>query len=268
MSSLPPLRKKTVDGKLYKRRAQTEVFIHTCHELTFEELSNRAEISSRKHSEYIPSEVLVYFLRQTKTHNNDAQFSVLYQLLQKRIKRVCPRSEFRLGEKDGAAAHLLDFQEFILDDFTERVVCDRQKYEEKLDGFEVAFDRMIAQRKKDAMRKMYRRDKPTTPFEYDEDGEVSADVEKNLAWLNPNASSVEDDITYRIQRLRAIDTLPNDERRVITMIFAGIPSESTDPDVPTISKLLECGSQTVRNRRSRAVKKLQKILGTEVKDVK
>lgn len=267
MRNLPPLRKKTVDGKLYKRRAQTEALIHICHELTFEEFSNRAEISARKHSEYIPSEVLVYFLRQTKTHNNDTQFGVLYQLLEKRIKRVCPRSETRLGGKDGAVAHLLDFQDFVLDDFSERVMCDRQEYEEKLDGFEVAFDRMIARRKNDAMRKMYRRDKPTTPLEYDEDGEVSADVEKSLACLNPNASSVEDDITYRFQLLRAIDTLPNDERRVITMIIAEIPSESTDPDVPTISKLLGCGPQTVRNRRDRAVAKLQKILGTEVKDV-
>lgn len=265
MNSLPPLRKKTVDGKLYKRRAQTDALIHTCHELTFEEFSNRAEIGARKHSEYIPSEVLMYFLRQTKTHNTDVQFNVLYQLLEKRIKRVCPRSEIRVGEKDGAVAHLLDFQEFVLDDFIERVMCDRQQYEEKLDGFEVAFDHMIARRKKDAMRKMYRRDKPTAPLEYDEDGELSASVEKQLAWLNPNLS-IEDDITYRFQRLRAIDTLPIDEKRVITMIFAGIPSDSTDPDVPTISKLLECGPQTVRNRRNRAVKKLQKILGTGVND--
>lgn len=268
MGSLPPLRKKTVDGKLYERRAETEALIHTCHELTFEEFSNLAEISARNHSEYIPSEVLVYFLRQTKTHNNDAQFGVLYQLLEKRIKRVCPRSEILLGEKDGAVAHLLDFQEVVLDDFAERVMCDRQEYEEKLDGFEVAFDHMIARRKDDAMRKMYRRDKPTTQIQYDEDGDISADVEKSLARLNPNVSSIEDDITYRFQLQRAIDTLPNNERQVINMLFAGIRIESTNPDVSTISKLLGCGPQTVRNRRDRAVIKLQEILGTEMNDVK
>ena len=83
MSSLPPLRKRTVDGILYKRRAQTEALIHACHELTFDELCNRAEISARAHANYIPSEVLVYFLRKTKTHNNDVQFWALYQLLLK-----------------------------------------------------------------------------------------------------------------------------------------------------------------------------------------
>lgn len=267
MRSLAPLRKKTVDGKLYKRRAQTEALIHTCHELTFEELCNRAEISARAHANYIPSEVLVYFLRKTKTHNNDAQFGVLYQLLEKRIKRVCPHSEVRLGNKDGAVAHLLDFQEFVLDDFAERVMLDRQEYEEKLDIFEYAFDKAVARRKLDAMRKMYRYDKPKERLEYDEDGDIPADVERGLAELNPDVGSIEDQITYRFQLQRAIDALPEDERRVINMIFARIPSESTDPDVPTISKLLGCGPQTVRNRRDRAVKKLQIMLGTEVKDV-
>lgn len=267
MRNLPPLRKKNVDGKLYKRRAQTEALIHICHELTFEEFSNRAEISARKHSEYIPSEVLVYFLRQTKTHNNDAQFNVLYQLLEKRIKRVCPRSEVRLGNMDGAVAQLMDVQEFILDNFIKRVMLDRQKYEDKLDIFEVAFDHAVARRKKDALSIMYRRDKPTQSLEYDESGDIPADVEDGLTELNPQKTSIEDDITYRFQLQRAIDSLPNDEKRVINMIFAGIPSESTDPDVPTISNLLGCGPQTVRNRRNRAVKKLQEILGTEVKDV-
>lgn len=267
MDNLPPLRKKTEGGQLYERRAETVALIQVCRELTFEQLCNRAEISARTHSEYIPSEVLVYFLRQTKTHNSDAQFGALYQLLQTRIKRVCPRSEVRLGGKDGAVAHLLDLQEFVLDDFAERVMCDRQVYDEKLDGFEVAFDHMIARRKYDAMRKMYRRDKPTTQLEYDEDGDISFEVEEALARLNPAADSIEDEITYRFHRQRAIDTLPEDERRVINMIFAEIPSESKDPEVQTISKLLGCGPQTVRNRRDRAVKKLQKILGTEVKNV-
>jgi RNA polymerase sigma factor (sigma-70 family) len=267
MSRLRPLRKKTKEGELYKRTARTEALIQTCLELSFEEFANRAKIIARKQDGYIPSEVLVYFLRQTKTHDNDIQFGVLYQMLEKRIKRVCPRSDISLGEKGGAIAHLLDFQEFVLDDFIKRVVRDRQEYNEKLDGFEVAFDRMIARRKLDAWRKMYKRDKPTTELKYDEDGDIAAEVEASLARLNPNERSVEDDITYRFQLQRAIETLPEDEKRVINMIFAGIPSESADPDVPTISKILGCGPQTVRNRRNRAVIKLKEILGTEVNDV-
>lgn len=267
MSSLPPLRKKTVDGKLYKRRAATEILIHKCLELTFDELCDRAEISARTHDDYIPSEVLVYFLRQTKTHNNDAQFGSLYQLLEKRIRRVCPHSKVRLGEKEGTIGHLQDVQDFVLDDFAVRVMRDRQEYEEKLDIFEYAFDKAVARRKHDAMRVMYQRDKPTEPLQYDEDGDIPADVEGALAKLNPNKNSPEDEITYRFQLQRAIDTLPDDERRVINMIFAGIPSESNDPEVQTISTILQCKPQTVRNRRDRAVAKLQQILGTEVKDV-
>lgn len=268
MRNLRPLRKKTINGILYKRRAQTEALIHACHELTFDELCNRAEIRARSNANYLPSEVLVYFLRQTKTHDNDAQFYGLYQLLEKRIKQVCLHYHgVRLADKNEAGIHLLEFQEFVLDDFAERVMLDRQEYEEKLDIFECAFDKAIAGRKDDAMKQMYRHEKPKEQVEYDEDGDIPADVERALAALYPDVSSIEDDITYRFQLQQAIDALPEDERRVINMIFAGIPSESTDPDVPTISKLLECGPQTVRNRRDRAVKKLQIMLGTEVKDV-
>lgn len=266
MSNLPPLRKRTVDGKLYERRAATEVAILESLELTFDELCDRAEISVRKRSDYIPSEVLVYFIRQTKSHNQDTQFGKLYKFLQKRIRSVCPRSEVRSGSKEGAVAHLLDLQDYVLDDFAERVMCDRQTYEESLDAYEVAFDHMIARRKDEALRKMYRRDKPTTPLEYDADGDIPADVEKGLTELNPDKTVFEDEITYRFQLQRAIDSLPDDERRVITMIFAGIPSESNDPDVQTISTILRCKPQTVRNRRNRAVRKLKAILGTEVKN--
>lgn len=263
MRCLPPLTKKTIDGRLYRRRALTEELIHTCQKLTFEELSNQALISIRKDPRYLPSEVLVFFLRQTKTHNSDNQFDMLYQILQERIKRVCPRPE----TNEGINIQLLDAQDFVLDDFAERVMCDRQEYEEKLDGYEVAFDRMIARRKTDAMRKMYSRDKPTTQLENDYNEEISDEVEKSLVLLNPDILSAEDDITYRFQLQRAIDTLPIDEKQVINMIFAGIPSESTELNVSTISKLLKCGPQTVRNRRNRAVKKLQEILGTEINDV-
>jgi len=266
MSRLRPLRKKTKEGVLYKRRVRTEELIYNCLELSFKEFSNRAKIIDSKLDGYISSEVLVYFLRETKVHDNDTQFGVIYQLLVKRIQKVCSRIEIRLGQKDGTI-HLQDFQDFVLDDFTKRVVRDRQDYNEKLDGYEVAFDQMIARRKKDSRRKMRRRDKPKTQLEYNEDGEISNEVEESLARLNPNQRSIEDNVTYRFQLQRAIETLPEDEKRVINMIFAGIPSESTDPDIPTISKILECGPQTVRNRRNRAVMKLKEILGTEVNDV-
>lgn len=178
-----------------------------------------------------------------------------------------PKFRLCLGKKDGAVAHLLDIQEFVLDDFAGRVMCDRQVYNEKLDAYEVAFDRMIARRKYDAMRKMYRRDKITTQLEYDDDGDIPFDVEEALARLNPSPNNIEDEITYRFQLLQAIDTLPEDERRVITMIFAGIPIKSKDPEVQTISKTLGCIPKTVRNRRDRAVMKLQQMLGTEAKNV-
>lgn len=261
MINLKPLRKKSKEGILYTRRPRTEVLIHECNELSSVELQSRAEISLRSHSDYIPSETLVYFLRETKTDKTDTKFQMLYQIIEERIKQVI----FLGGKKSDV--RLLNFLESILDDFSLRVIMDREEYEEKLDFFECSFDSTIARRKIDAMRKMYRKDNPNVELGYNEDGEIHDNVEFALQELNPNARNIEDDI-YRFELLQAIDTLPEDERRVITLIFAGIPSESTEPDDSTISTILKCSPKTVLNRKKRAVKKLQEILGTEIRDVK
>ena len=74
----------------------------------------------------------------------------------------------------------------------------------------------------------------------------------------------EEEVTYRFEVRRAIDSLPEMERRVIDMLEAGIAIESNNPGEPSIAGVLGCTPKTVRNRRDRAVQRIRETLGLEV----
>lgn len=98
-------------------------------------------------------------------------------------------------------------------------------------------------------------------LEYDDgSGEIVHETEEALASMRENIRSNEEDLTYRISLRRAIDALPDEERKVIELILAGVTIESNDPNEVSIVKLLGGVEKTVRNRRDRAIVKLQAAL--------
>jgi len=114
---IDPLRKRKTSGELYTRRSPTIVFIKKSLHWSFDDRLDRALIPDRRRSEYVPSEVLVYYLRQTKSGNTDGRFIRLYEILHDRVETACPRANRHVGEKihedsrlseirDSATAHL------------------------------------------------------------------------------------------------------------------------------------------------------------------
>lgn len=97
---IEPLRKRTVEGELYTRRPETVGFIKVSLEWPFDELLERSANRDRRHAEYIPSEVLLYYLRQTKSDNSDGRFVALYNILLDRVEAACPRPNSRRGDKE------------------------------------------------------------------------------------------------------------------------------------------------------------------------
>lgn len=260
---IPPLRKRKKDGTLYVRPQEIEHLIVETLELSFDDFILRAKQLNRSHPEYLPSEILVHRIRATRSHNSDAQFNALYLELKRRIDRSCPSVVTRADGRVGEVGKLVDVREYVLERFVTLILKDRDGYEERLDIFEARFDRAVVRLRKDAFRKIYRRDKPMVPLEYDESGEVSEEVEEYLSLLSPRTMTLEEEITYRFRIRRAIDSLPELERRVIDMLGAEIPIESNNPDEPSIAGLLGCTPKTVRNRRERAVRRIREILSVE-----
>lgn len=260
----PPLRKVRKTGEPYKRLPRTEKLLQELAALPINELAERAKNHNRKSPDYVPSEVLVHRLRLTRQHNSELGFGLLFEILEDRIRRVCPQKDITIAGGIGEIGTLADLQENVLERFTMLILQDRQSYEERLDIFEVVFDRAVAKLKASAGRKVYGKDKPLTPLEYDETGDVPTEVEESLDRYSPSNMTPEEAATYRFQLRAAIDKLPENERRILDMQEAGIQDQAKAPGDPSISKILGCTDKTVRNRRKSAFKTIREALGIEV----
>lgn len=252
---------------MYYRRPEVEALLADLVDLPFETLVCRARIISRESPDYVPSEVLVHKLRQTRDYKSDEHFGVIYHLLAQRICRTCPNKDIRHIGGEGEIGKHADIQEHVIERFVRLILKDRKTYENKLDVYEVVFDSAIKKLRISALRSINSKTKPLEPIEYDESGDVSANIEAGLEHLYPKNMTPEEEMTYRFQIRAAIDTLPEDERRLIDMQEAGYQDENKNPEAHTISKMLDRTPKTVRAMRERAYKKIRAQLGIEVQDV-
>lgn len=264
--SIEPLRKRKTSGELYMRRSPTIQYIEKSLQWPFDELLNRASTRDRRHSEYVPSEVLVYYLRQTKSDNSDGRFIQLYDILRDRVEAACPRANRHMGEKVHEDARLSEIRDATVDHVTELMFTDRQDYDEQLDIYEVVFDKAVRAAHITKLRKVSRRENASEDIEDEVTSEVRAVVEAALDRYKKVGLTAEEDLDYRIHLRDAINALPTDEREVIDLILADIPIETNKDGEPSMTELLGCVEKTVRNRRERAFKKIRQALELEVGD--
>lgn len=264
--NIEPLQKRKTTGELYTRRLPTLQYIETSSQWPFSELLERASIRDRRHSKYVPSEVLVYHLRQTKLDNSDGRFVQLYDILRNRIEAACPRPNRHAGEKIHEDARLSEIRDATVNHVTELMFTDRQGYDEQLDIYEVVFDKAVRAAHITKLRKVNRRERATEDVEDEVTGDVRAVVEAALERYKKVGLTAEEDLDYRIHLRGAINALPTDEREVIDLMLADIPIETNKDGEPSITELLGCVEKTVRNRRDRAFAKIRQALALEVDD--
>ena len=260
-----PLRKRLGDGTPYTRRAGTEKLLEKLASMPRDELIERAKIRSSRHPDFIPSECLLYFVRQSKLDNSSRQFEALFRSLFARVEyaAVPPGSWHRTADgKPALSSTAVKIQEDVVERFFLRLTTDREGYDEGLDYFEINFADSIARLRSTARRKAQKEDNRRQPIEL-EDGEVSAEVERAARDFNPLDPSKLKDGNYRSRLLGAIKALPDDERHVVALLFKEYPIDSTDPNTPSICKILGCVEKTVRNRRDRAFTKLKQALSED-----
>lgn len=264
--NIEPLRKHKTSGELYTRRAATLQYIETSFQWSFGDLLDKASIRDRRHRNYVPSEVLVYHLRQTKSDNSDGRFVQLYNILRDRVEAACPRPNRHVGEKIHEDARLSEIHDATVDHVTELMFTDRQDYDEQLDIYEVVFDKAVRAAHITKLRKINRRARGNEDLDEEVTGEVRAVVEAALERYKKVGLTAEEDLDYRIHLRGAIDALPTDEREVIDLMLADIPIETNKDGDASITKLLGCVEKTVRNRRNRAFAKIRQALALEVDD--
>jgi hypothetical protein len=244
-----------------------EASINALLNLPRDELVERCRISNYNHPQYVRSECVLYFIRQSKADNNDRHFEDLFRILRIRVQRALPAIERPLAESENALvqASAIEIRDAVLFRFQEILCQDRAGYDERLDYFEIRFDGAIANLRRTARRKTWKEDKRSHPLSYnDETSELSGEVEDALARLNPQSPEKIDDPAYRKRFAAAIDLLPEDQRRVIVLLLNDVQIESKDPEAVTMVKVLACSEKTVRNRRDRAFKALRAALDEDL----
>ena len=246
-----PLRKKTLEGAVYKRDANIEVRLAELESLTQDELVARCSIQKRDNSDYVPSECLVYFVRASRSNHSIAGFERLYKILAERVLRALPRAENADGKNASLTKSVI--RDKVFGQFVELLSRDRMEYIEKLDYFEVRFDGALASLRRDAQEQAWRDENRSVPLKYDDEtGELAEEVERAAGSFDQFNQPEIDGSDYRSRLDAAIDILPPEQMRVMEMLRQGIPIDSKDVDAVTIAKALGKSEKTIRNYRDKA----------------
>lgn len=244
-----PLTKRRPDGTLYERPPSIESLLVHLPGLPRDRLIARAGIRDRTDRDYIPSECLVYLVR-TSYQDSSSWFEPLYKLLMERLLRALPTAAGMNNDIDFVRERVRDL---VFDRFVEMLARDRQHRDDKMDFFEIRFDRRVKFMRVDAWRKAEREESPKRPIENDSDGALAPEVEAAAGGVDLFDTEGISDPVFRSRLYAAIDDLPPEQCRTMHLLLLGWPIDSSDPEVMTIAKALECTDRSVRNYRKRAV---------------
>ena len=261
---ITPLRKRTSEGDLYRRRAHIEMLLAELELLPRDKLVERCAIINRSNASYVPSECLMYFVRASRMDNSDHHFERLYKMLVSRVLSALPNPESRKGEVTHVSSTKSRIREEAFDRFTERLAADRGAYLDKLDYFEIGFDGAVANLRRDGQEKAWREENRTETIEFDpETNEPSERVEKAAGSFNPFNEDALAGKDYRSRLDAAIDSLPREQSRIVHMLRQGFQIDSTDTNTVTIAKTLNKSEKTIRNQRDRAFDAIRKFFDGE-----
>ncbi len=260
LQTIPPL-SKCFDGMPYTRMPEVEAELATLLKLPFDEVVERGAITRRSEQGYIRPECLMHLLRRTRDDNSDVRFNRLFPQLLRRVALALPRAERTQGGQTLVDAAMSDINEQVRARFLVLLTLDRSGGD-RLDFYEVHFDQAVAMLRAKAWGKIASRAVREAPIELDpETNELPASIERAAGAFGGESDSILFDPIFRSRLLAAIDSLPPEQKEIVTMTMANIPSQSQDPEIPSISGILNCDPRTVRNRRDRAIVALREALG-------
>jgi len=263
---ITPLRKRSVDGVAYFRPPAIAELLAALSQVPIEEVARRARIDDHDSVEYVPSECLVYFVRQSKYCGDGDAYREIFATLRQRLLQSVPVYRRRVPDHSRFAERAtdLDVQDAVLHAFQELLCTDRNGYDERLDFFEIRFNAAVAKLRATARKKIARYESRRLSLAGTGDESGSYDhIEQVLARLRDQDEDVGDDCLCRLRLHAAINILPVAERRVVELLLQEIPIDSNDDKVLAITKILGCAEKTVRNRRDRAFARIRDALNEE-----
>jgi hypothetical protein len=224
-------------------------------------LLERCALQLRDLADYVPSECLVYLVRTG--HGGDSRAGEqLYKLLAERVLRTLPPRTGGNGRSVSLTGS--NITDEVFGQFMEMLAKDRAEYYERLDFFELRFDRALRMLRLDGKKKVWRKERHNTPFEIDGDtGELTPEFQKMVEKVEPFDLRQLERADYRARLGPAIESLPQLQRQIVEMARLGIPFHSENPDTMTMAKALGKSDKTIRNHHKMALLSLGAILKGE-----
>lgn len=219
-----------------------------------DEIRRRLQIADRGDPEHLPAEVVLFLVRRSRHDNRDRWFEELYPALKRHLERALPR---------GDDLRTQEVAERVARRFGDLLLADRHQPDDALDFYECRFAMAIARLRADAKRAVYVRSPKFEPV-FEDGGRISDQVASAIERLRRSSGHLLDDIDFRSELLAAIDGLPENERRTVTLMLKGLNDYDQNPDVETISRELKKSARMIQNYRTAAVEKLRRaLLGNE-----
>ena len=259
-TTIEPLRKTDKAGRLYIRPREITAKLEELTFLTRNEVAARCGIQEPENPKYVPSECLVYLVREHRSRASDDCSQVLYKTLLERLHKwiLKPGSQFAATESlvEG------DIRDEAVSKFLVLLGNDKNgEYQTKLDFYEVRFEKSVVGLRNDAKRKWYPQANSHQPMELDqESGEPSIEFESAARGYTPFGPDELEDPDYLPKLNQAIDELPPLQKAIVVMWRAGIKIESQEPGAVTISGTLSKTPKTIAKYRDLAFATLHKKL--------
>lgn len=255
--SVRTLCKKNGDVQ-YVRRGEVEEELEALYATSIEELAERSKISDADDPMYVSSEAVLHFVRQSKENDDGPAYETLFGELRQRLLRALPVDEKRLpNSKFAVDPYQQEVRDQVMHKFMKLLCIDRNESSERLHYFEVMFNGAVARlrqtAKRDASERRKREKSEALPDVSGQPSDANG-FDEHLRELNEPAEN--DGSVYRFEVLSAINTLPDDERRVVELLIQGYLLNE-------VANIVKCTEKTARSRRDRARKKLADVLERE-----
>jgi hypothetical protein len=246
---IEPLRKKKLgNGPIYTRPTEIEQLLQLLVTLPVDEAIARARIRSRSAAGWIPGECVIHMARHAARMHDRRLYQRWYEVLADRVRAGLPRP----ANKNRPAARELELGEAGFDRFIAMLATDLNGYDERLDIWEARFDLALANLRRDALRKVLPAEDEPETVEIGDDPLLSAEVERAQGAFDPFDPARLNEADFRSRVWDAIDALPTEQNRIITMTAEGIPIGTGAPGERSISTLLGLQPRTINNHKNRA----------------
>lgn len=250
-----PLTKRNKDRVLYTRSHAVEANIDDALSQDLSTLRRRLLVTDKAAADHLPSESLVHLVREAHRSNDDKRRDAILPVLLGRCEAIL---KAKISDQLPNAESL---REQVLSDLCELFLADgTDDHLDELDFYECRFNSAFRTLRLDVLRRELgilnrAADLPDDAGEPNAYEDAFAQVSE--AFRTP---ATQQSTLFLEDLWDAINALPPDERRAVILVHViGYDEEADDPTKVTAATLCHCTGRTIRNRLSRAAKKLARF---------